>query len=148
MKKLSHFPKPKVLPVGPLVVHFPSLTMLLSVFARALPLSRSPQLSFILRINFYDVYSKASYAKLAIVPSRSVGFRTHLQLAIVTGGFCTCSAIVLVSAVVFHLRTCNTLPPGAGRACKANDQRSAQRSVRSVGISDRSVEDLRLTGRN
>ena len=38
-----------------------------------------------------------------------------------------------------------TLPPG--RACEANDQRSAQRSVRSVGISDRSVRDLRSTGR-
>ena len=38
-----------------------------------------------------------------------------------------------------------TLPPG--RACEANDHRSAQRSVRSVGISDRSVGDLRSTGR-
>ena len=60
MKKHSHFPKPNVLLVGLLVVHFPSLTLLLSVFARALPLYRSLQVSFILRINFYDVYSKAS----------------------------------------------------------------------------------------
>ena len=37
-----------------------------------------------------------------LVPSRSVGFRTYL--AIVTGGFCTCLAIVSVSAAVFHLR--------------------------------------------
>ena len=35
---------------------------------------------------------------------------------------------------------------GQARACEANDQRSAQRSVRSVGISDRSVGDLRSTG--
>ena len=41
-----------------------------------------------------------STAKL--VPSRSVGFRTYL--AIVTGGFCTCLAIVPVSAAVFHVR--------------------------------------------
>ena len=53
-KSVLVFEKPKVLLVctssrtfgGPL----PSLTPLLSVFARALPLSRSPQLSFILRI--------------------------------------------------------------------------------------------------
>ena len=32
-------------------------------------------------------------------------------------------------------------------ACEANDQRSAQRSVRSVSASDRSVGDLRSTGR-
>ena len=90
-------------------------------FARALPLSRSLQLSFILRIllvqahtfnvvegtghrRFSSVSLTMSTAKL--VSSRSVGFRTHLYLllAIVTSGFCTCLAIVPVSAAVFHLR--------------------------------------------
>ena len=129
----------------------------LSVFACALPLSRSLQLSFILRIllaqahtfkvvertghrRFSSVSLTMSTAKL--VPSRSVGFRTYL--AIVTGGFCTCLAIVPVSAAVFHVRMLHCTGQGVS---EANDQRSAQRSVRSVGISDRSVGDLRSTGR-
>ena len=78
-----------------------------------------------------------------VVPSRSVAFRTYL--AIVTGGFCTCLAIVPVSSDSCVSLAYVTLPPG--RACEANDQISAQRSVRSVGISDRSVGDLRSTGR-
>ena len=49
---------------------------------------------------FSSVSLTMSTAKL--VPSRSVGFRTYL--AIVTGGFCTCLAIVPVSAAVFHVR--------------------------------------------
>ena len=89
----------------------------LSVFARALPLSRSLQLSFILRIllvqaHTFNVVERTGHRRFSsvsltmstakLVPSRSVGFRTYL--AIVTGGFCTCLAIVLVSAAVFHLR--------------------------------------------
>ena len=38
-------------------------------------------------------------------------------------------------------------PICTGQGVRTNDQRSAQRSVRSVGISDRSVGDLRSTGR-
>ena len=44
----------------------------------------------------HDVHSKA------IISFQISGFRTYL--AIVTGGFCPCMAIVLVSAAVFHLR--------------------------------------------
>ena len=47
------------------------------------------------------------------------------------------------SAQLCFICVCYIVP---GRACEANDQRSAQRSVRSVGISDRSVGDLRSTG--
>ena len=89
----------------------------LSVFARALPLYRSLQLSFTLRIllaqahtfNVVEVTGHRRFSSVSLtmskakqVSSRSVGFRTYL--AIVTGGFCTCLAIVPVSAAVFHLR--------------------------------------------
>ena len=89
----------------------------LSVFARALPLSRSLQLSFILRIlllqtHTFNVVERTGHRRFSsvsltmstakLVPSRSVGFRTYL--AMVTGGFCTCLAIVPVSAAVFHVR--------------------------------------------
>ena len=47
-------------------------------------------------------YVSLTMSTAKLVPSRSVGFRTYL--AIVTGGFCTCLAIVPVSAAVFHLR--------------------------------------------
>ena len=46
-----------------------------------------------------------------------------------------------------HLCFSCVLYSATGLACEANYQRSAQRSVRSVGISDRSVGDLRWTGR-
>ena len=94
----------------------------LSVFARASPLSRSLQLSFILGIllvvqlliqaHTFNVVERTGHRRFSsvsltmstakLVPSRSVGFRTYL--AIVTGGLCTCLAIVPVSAAVFHLR--------------------------------------------
>ena len=90
----------------------------LSVFARALPLSRSLQLSIILRVllvvqaHTFNVVERTGHRRFSsvsltmstakLVPSPSVGFRTYL--AIVTGGFCTCLAIVPVSAAVFHVR--------------------------------------------
>ena len=82
-----------------------------------LPVSRSLQLSFILRIlllqtHTFNVVERTGHRRFSsvsltmctakLVPSRSVGFRT--DLAIVTGGFCTCLAIVPVSAAVFHVR--------------------------------------------
>ena len=95
----------------------------------------------------HDVHSNE-----LLVPSRSVKlkkkkpdqlvFRTYL--AICDGwflhvlGHCSGQRSCVSFAYVTLYR--------AGR-CEANDQRSAQRSVRSVGISDRSVGDLRSTGR-
>ena len=61
-------------------------------------MAREQDTAALLVCESHDVYMHT--AKL--VPSRSVGFRTYS--AIVMGGFCTCLAIVPVSAAVFHLR--------------------------------------------
>ena len=122
----------------------------LSVFARALPLSRSLQLSFILRIllvqahtfnvvertgstppilvcESHDVHSKAS--------SFPISWFSHVYLAIVTGGFCTCLAIVPVSAAVFHLRMLHCTGQ-AGRAKPTIKDRPKDQSDQSVYRTD------------
>ena len=81
--------------------------------------------------------SHGAYVCNKVVPSRSVGFCTETLLGhcfIVPGGFCTCSAIVPVTAAVFPLRI--LLCHRAGRAKPTIKDRPKDQSDQSVYRTD------------